>query len=150
MSVYLALGTNLGEKEKNIKNAISSLNTNLIIVKKVSKIEETVPVDFINQPNFLNCVVEVQTSLGPEKLLLCVKKIEKEMGRVKTIDKGPRIIDIDILLYDNLLIDLPQLKIPHPLMTERDFVLKPLLEIAPELRHPVSGRLFSEYLNQIV
>ena len=124
MSVYLALGTNLGEKEKNIKNAISSLNTNLIIVKKVSKIEETVPVDFINQPNFLNCVVEVQTSLGPEKLLLCVKKIEKEMGRVKTIDKGPRIIDIDILLYDNLIYKSNALEIPHKEICNRNFVFR--------------------------
>ena len=100
---------------------------------------------------FLNAVLLIDTALNPLALLECMQQIEREMGRLKKSNGtySDRLIDIDILLYDNLLIDLPQLKIPHPLMTERDFVLKPLLEIAPVLRHPASGRLFSEYVNRI-
>lgn len=118
----------------------------------VSSFIETKPVGFSSENYFLNAVLLIDTVLTPLALLENTQQIEKDLGRLKKSDGNysDRLIDIDILLYDNLLIDLPQLKIPHPLMTERDFVLKPLLEIAPELRHPVSGRLFSEYLNQIV
>ncbi len=149
---YLALGSNLGNREENLHRAVNELSLNTGCVLAVSSFIETKPVGFSSVNYFLNAVLLIDTVLTPLALLENTQQIEKDLGRLKKSDGNysDRLIDIDILLYDNLLIDLPQLKIPHPLMTERDFVLKPLLEIAPELRHPASGRLFSEYLNQIV
>lgn len=148
---YLALGSNLGNKEENLHRAINELSLSTGRVLAVSAFIETKPIGFNSDNYFLNAVLLIDTALNPLALLESTQQIEREMGRLKKSNGtySDRLIDIDILLYDTLLIDLPQLKIPHPLMTERDFVLKPLLEIAPVLRHPASGRLFSEYVNRI-
>ncbi|MBN2766280.1 MAG: 2-amino-4-hydroxy-6-hydroxymethyldihydropteridine diphosphokinase [Paludibacteraceae bacterium] len=148
---FLALGSNLGNREKNLQSAITQISVNVGNVLTVSGFIETKPVGFVSENNFLNAVMLVSTSLSPLALLHETQLIERDMGRsVKSNGSySDRLIDIDILLYDTMLIDTPQLKIPHPLITERDFVLKPLLEIAPELRHPASGVLFSDYLRFI-
>lgn len=145
---YLALGTNLGDKEENLNQAVLQLSLRAGNVLSVSTYMATQPVGFCSENSFLNTVLILETSLTPLDLLLCTQAIEREMGRTSKSEGSYSdcIIDIDILLYDHLYINTPQLKIPHPLMTERDFVLKPLLELAPTLRHPVSGKLFSEYL----
>jgi 2-amino-4-hydroxy-6-hydroxymethyldihydropteridine diphosphokinase len=123
---YLALGSNLGNREENLHRAVNELSLNTGCVLAVSSFIETKPVGFSSENYFLNAVLLIDTALSPVALLENTQQIEWEMGRLKKSDGTyfDRLIDIDILLYDNLLIDLPQLKIPHPLMTERDFVLK--------------------------
>ncbi len=132
--IYLGIGSNLGNREKNILSAINLLNTNAVKVLKRSNLIETLPVGGpANQGNFLNGVLKASTNLAPEELLTLLKQIEEKLGRIKTICNGPRPIDIDILLYDQIQLQTPQLTIPHPRMFERDFVLKPLEEIAPHI-----------------
>ncbi len=117
-----------------------------------SSFYETEPQDFKDQPWFLNIALEVETSCFPIQLLALLQRIEREMGRIRgreAVPKGPRTIDLDILLYGKTVLDVPQLTIPHPRMSERRFVLEPLLEIAPDLRHPVTGRSFSRDLAQL-
>ena len=135
--VIIAIGTNLGDKKENIKKAIEKIQENKIKVVKVSSIYETAPYGYTNQPAFLNCVLLGETALSPEELLKTLLTIEKEMGRVRKIHWGPRIIDLDIIFYDDLVINKPFLKIPHPDMQNREFVLKPIAEIAPCFVHPV-------------
>jgi 2-amino-4-hydroxy-6-hydroxymethyldihydropteridine diphosphokinase len=130
--VYLGLGTNLGDTEKNLEQALRRLSKNITILKK-SSVYETEPVGFKDQPWFLNMVIEAETDLSPSELLGVTQGIERDMKRVKTIVNGPRIIDIDILLYGGERIDAAGLKIPHPRMRERAFVMVPLFEISPEL-----------------
>jgi len=135
-TVYLSLGSNLGNRGANISTAIEKLRA-LGGVAAVSSLYETEPVEFTEQPWFLNCAVKLLTERSPEQLLGGILEIEQAMGRRRDHQKGPRIVDLDILLFGNSVIELPGLRIPHPAMHERRFVLEPLAEIAPEARHPV-------------
>lgn len=145
-AVYLSLGSNLGDREANLRVAVERLQTNDVKVLQVSSIYETEPQDFLEQPWFLNIALQGETTLFPKQLLSRIRKIQTEMGGKRTIPKGPRTIDIDILLLGNFLMETPELTIPHPRMTERRFVLEPLIEIAPNLRHPRLRRALAEML----
>jgi len=140
--VYLGLGTNLGNKEQHLNNAILKLSSEVGILVFQSAFYSSVPWGFDSENEFLNAVVLLETYLSPFDLLAKTQDIELKMGRTvkPTTDYSDRLIDIDILLYDSLIITEPTLKIPHPLMLERDFVLKPLMEIAPDLVYPISGK----------
>ncbi len=135
-TVYFSLGSNVGEREANLRSAIAALQPSGIQVKRVSSIYETEPVDFLDQPWFLNCVVEAETELQPHALLQSLRAIESHLGSQKEFAKGPRKLDLDILLYNSQTIATPDLQIPHPRMLQRRFVLTPLAEIAPQLKHP--------------
>jgi 2-amino-4-hydroxy-6-hydroxymethyldihydropteridine diphosphokinase len=135
-SIYLALGSNIGDRLQNLRSAIDNLNQKAIRVRRTSSIYETEPVDYLDQPWFLNGVVEAGTRLQPLQLLQRLRSVEHEMGSEKLVPKGPRLLDLDILLYRQQTIDIPQLQIPHPRMHLRRFVLVPLVEIAPDLHHP--------------
>jgi 2-amino-4-hydroxy-6-hydroxymethyldihydropteridine diphosphokinase len=141
--VYLSLGSNVGDRAANLNTAIAGLG-GLGKVVAVSSFYETEPVEFTAQPWFLNCVVELDTEKMPRQLLTALLAIEKELGRLRTQKKGPRTLDIDILLFGNSTIDAKGLTIPHPAMQERRFVLEPLAEIAPEALHPVLKRTVCE------
>lgn len=139
--ILLGLGTNLDERKNNLDKAIELLNNNeAISIDKVSSIYETVPVGYSNQGKFLNMVIKGRTDLKPARLLEVCEAIEEEMGREETILNGPRIIDIDILVYNKENRQLENLRIPHPRMHERAFVLIPLYEIAPDFVIPTSGK----------
>jgi 2-amino-4-hydroxy-6-hydroxymethyldihydropteridine diphosphokinase len=146
--VYLSLGSNVGDREAQLREAIRRLKS-VGRVQFVSPIYESEPVDFIAQPLFLNCVVAVETSSTPAHLIQQALAIEKAMGRERTQKKGPRTIDLDILLFGNEVVDTPELTIPHPAMERRRFVLQPLAEIAPEARHPLSGKSVRELLEEL-
>jgi 2-amino-4-hydroxy-6-hydroxymethyldihydropteridine diphosphokinase len=135
-TVYLSLGSNLGNREAHLRAAIQRL-AELGEVIAVSSLYETQPVEFTAQPWFLNCAVALCTNLKPETLLSRALEIERELGRQRTLPKGPRIIDIDILLFGDLILATPDLNVPHPAMQQRRFVLEPLAEIAPDAQHPV-------------
>jgi 2-amino-4-hydroxy-6-hydroxymethyldihydropteridine diphosphokinase len=135
-TVYLSLGSNIGDREANLRAAIAALPAGGVRVTRASSIYETQPVDYLPQGWFLNCVIEGETRLPPLELLRDLRGIEAAMGSKKEFPKGPRLIDIDILLYGSVTIDTPELQIPHPRMALRRFVLVPLAEIAPQLRHP--------------
>jgi 2-amino-4-hydroxy-6-hydroxymethyldihydropteridine diphosphokinase len=135
-TVYLSLGSNLGDREANLRSAIAALSLGGVRVKQVSSIYETEPVDYLDQPWFLNCVLGVETDLQPHVLLLALRAIESQLGSQKEFAKGPRKIDLDILLYGSETIATPDLQVPHPRMLQRRFVLTPLAEIAPKLKHP--------------
>ncbi len=135
-TVYLSLGSNVGDREANLRTAIEKLAA-LGKMVAVSSFYETEPVEFTAQPWFLNCAVALRTELMPKIFLSKMLAIEQQMGRRRIQPKGPRTIDIDILLFGNSVIHLPQLDVPHVAMHERRFVLEPLAEIAPEVRHPV-------------
>lgn len=141
--VYLSLGTNLGNRAANLKEAISSLAPQMT-VKAKSNVYETLPWGYEDQPNFLNQVVKVKTYLEPLPLLKHLKRLEIALGRETTFKYGPRLIDIDILFYDDLVLDDPQLVIPHPLLHERNFVLLPMMDIAPDHMHPVRRKSIRE------
>ncbi|HKW33504.1 MAG TPA: 2-amino-4-hydroxy-6-hydroxymethyldihydropteridine diphosphokinase [Candidatus Acidoferrum sp.] len=135
-TVYLSLGSNLGDREKNLRTAVTALADANVRVTCVSSFYETEPVDLREQPWFLNCVVEATTGVPPLDLLRSLRGIESHMGSKKLVPKGPRLIDLDILLYGDETIDTPELQIPHPRMLLRKFVLAPLAEIAPSLKRP--------------
>ena len=146
-TAYLGLGSNLASREKNIKRAIEKLNSEEAIhVSRASSFYETEPQGIKDQPYFINCVLEIKTTLSPACLLEKLKSIERELGRTPAVRWGPRIIDIDILQYEDIIINEGNLKIPHPLMEKRRFVLRGLSEIAPTLRHPLSGKTARELL----
>jgi len=134
--VFLSLGSNVGDREKNLRAAIPALPELGVKIKKVSSIYETEPVDLLEQPWFLNCVVEGETTVAPVELLKKLREFEKSMGSKKLVARGPRLIDLDILVYGQQTIDSPELRVPHPRMHLRRFVLAPLAEIAPDLKHP--------------
>ncbi len=135
-TIYLSLGSNIGDRGKNLYTAIAALAGANVRVTRVSSFYETEPVDLREQPWFLNCVVEVATEISALDLLHAVGEIESRMGSKKLVPKGPRLIDLDILLYGDETIDAPELQVPHPRMLLRRFVLVPLAEIAPSLQHP--------------
>lgn len=142
-SVYLALGTNLGNRLANLKEAIAALSPQME-VKEKSNVYETPPWGFKDQEMFLNQVLRVETYLKPEPLLRHVKRLEIILGRKESFHNGPRLIDIDILFYDDLILYSPALMIPHPYVHERGFVLVPLMEIAPDFVHPVRKKSIRE------
>jgi 2-amino-4-hydroxy-6-hydroxymethyldihydropteridine diphosphokinase len=145
---YLSLGSNLGNREQNLKEAVRRAST-LGRVVAVSSFYETEPVEVTDQPWFLNCVLALETTAEPAQLMRELLRIEHEMGRQRLVKKGPRSIDIDILLFGNAVVNTPDLTIPHPEMTRRRFVLEPLAEIAPELLHPVSQKTVTRLLAEL-
>ena len=146
--VYLSLGSNRGDRVANLHRAMEELGKAGVTVARVSSLYKTEPVDFGPQAWFLNCVVEASTRLMPMQLLRAVKAIERAMGRRPGVSKGPRTIDIDIVLYENVVVRTAVLTIPHASMNERRFVLIPLRELAPSARHPVFKRTVAEMLDQ--
>jgi len=151
--VYLSLGSNVGDREAQLRDALSRLST-LGRVAAVSSLYETEPVEFANQPWFLNSVAALETSETPQQLLAAILGIEEKMGRRRVQKKGPRVIDIDILLFDDAIVqeesgNSNSLTIPHPAMHQRRFVLEPLAEIAPELLHPVLQKTIRELLDAL-
>lgn len=146
-TVYLGLGTNLGDKEANLRTAIYKLQERIGKQVSLSSFYETAPWGFESNHSFLNAAIGLETILSPIEILHITQEIEKELGRTKKSVNGSysdRLIDIDILLYDNLVLQTPELTIPHPLMTERDFVMKPLIEIAGNVIHPTRQKTLSE------
>jgi 2-amino-4-hydroxy-6-hydroxymethyldihydropteridine diphosphokinase len=142
-TVYLSLGSNVGDRRTNLETALARLGE-LGEIKAVSSFYETEPVDLAAQPWFLNCAAALETEIMPRRLLGRVQAIEQAMGRRRLQPKGPRTIDIDILLFGNSVVDTGELTIPHPALHERRFVLEPLSEIAGNLRHPVLKRTIRE------
>jgi 2-amino-4-hydroxy-6-hydroxymethyldihydropteridine diphosphokinase len=145
MTVYLSLGSNVGDRVGNLWRASQGLAPDVRVLR-VSPVYETEPVDYTDQGWFLNLVAEAVTGLAPDALLAHTAAIENALGRIRTVPMGPRTIDIDILLYGDAVVDTPELEIPHPRMTKRRFVLQPLADLAPGLRHPVTGRTVREML----
>ena len=143
--VYLALGSNVGDRLANLKEAIASL-TPQMDVKAKSSVYETPPWGYEDQPKFLNQVIRAKTYLEPEPLLRHLKRLEVALGRQESFPNGPRAIDLDILFYDDLVLYSPSLTIPHPRLHERSFVLLPLMDLDPELVHPVNKKSVREML----
>jgi 2-amino-4-hydroxy-6-hydroxymethyldihydropteridine diphosphokinase len=141
--VYLSLGSNVGDREAQLRDALTRLAA-IGRVVAVSSFYETEPVEFTRQPWFLNCAVALETSKTPRELIAAILRIEEDMGRRRLQKKGPRSIDIDILLVGSLVVEEPELTIPHPAMHQRRFVLEPLAEIAPEVLHPVLNKTIRE------
>jgi 2-amino-4-hydroxy-6-hydroxymethyldihydropteridine diphosphokinase len=151
--LYLSLGTNIGHREANLTRAIELLNEAKIEVTRQSSVYETAPRDVLNQPWFLNMVLECRTTLFPLQLLGKILRIEKSMGRDRgpsSVRRGPRLIDIDVLLFHNAVINTNRLTVPHPRMFERRFVLEPLLELVPGLRDPLSNKPLSDFLKKVL
>ena len=146
VNVYLALGTNIGDRAENLREATKLLTEANIRMLKLSSIYETEPVDYLDQAWFLNAVAAAETDLPALDLLHTLRSIEVRMGNKKAFAKGPRLIDLDILLYGDETIATPELQVPHPRMLQRNFVLIPLAEIAPALRHPSWDASVAEFL----
>ena len=150
ISVYLSLGSNQGDRLQNLRLACAAFSERGIVIRRASSVYETEPVDMREQSWFLNCVIEVETSLPPLRLLYEIEQVEKELGRVRTLPKGPRTIDVDILLYGNSIIREKQLTVPHPKLHKRRFVLVPLREIAPTLKLPLFDRTPDELVPELM
>ncbi len=152
VTIYLGLGTNLGRREDNLSQALERLAASpRMELSRCSSVYETEPWGYTEQPRFLNCVVEAQTTLPPVPLLELVKYVEQSVGRQENFRWGPRLIDVDILLYGQQTVSVndPDLQIPHARLTERAFVLAPLRELAPDLHHPVTGRAIASLAHQV-
>jgi 2-amino-4-hydroxy-6-hydroxymethyldihydropteridine diphosphokinase len=147
--VYLSLGSNVGEREDNIKNALMLIEE-IGEIKKVSPLYQTEPVGIKDQPWFLNCVIEVQTLSKPNELIVFVQKIEHKLGRTNTIKNGPRTIDIDILLYDDICVENENLIVPHPRLHERLFVLVPFMDVNPDVHHPRFKKTIQQLYDSIL
>jgi 2-amino-4-hydroxy-6-hydroxymethyldihydropteridine diphosphokinase len=147
-TAYLSLGSNLGDRAANLHTAVAQLAPAGRLLA-VSAMYETQPVDVPNQPWFLNCVAAIETERTPRELLQLALQVEAAMGRLRMREKGARKIDIDIVLFGDRVVDEPGLKIPHPAMDQRRFVLEPLVEIAPETRHPGLGKTVRELLGEL-
>ncbi len=145
-TAYLSLGSNLGDREENLRRALELLAAPDLRIKRTSSLYETEPRDLHAQPWFLNLAAEIETTLFPMQLLARIQSVEKQLGRKRIVAKGPRTIDIDILLFGGFIIETPALQIPHPRMGQRRFVLEPLAEIAPDLGHPTTRRPIREML----
>jgi len=146
---YIGVGSNLGNREQNCLRAVSRLSGKGVIVRKHSSLYETEPWGVKDQPGFLNMTLEIETKEEPEVLLRILKNIEFELGRQETCKWGPRVIDLDILLYDDRIVRTSDLQIPHPHMHKRDFVLRPLSEIAPLKIHPVFRKSITRLLEEL-
>jgi 2-amino-4-hydroxy-6-hydroxymethyldihydropteridine diphosphokinase len=147
--VYIGIGSNLGKREENCLRALQLISAKAGSIKRQSSMHETQPWGMEDQPKFINMAAEVETGEEPQRLLEILKSIEREMGREQTFRWGPRTIDLDILFYDDLVMDTPDLRIPHPLMYQREFVLRPLSEIAPDKVHPVLKKTVRELLSEL-
>jgi 2-amino-4-hydroxy-6-hydroxymethyldihydropteridine diphosphokinase len=144
--VYFGLGSNLGDREAWIRAAVAQLDAPDLRLLRMSSIRETAPVGLIDQPLFLNAAAEFESELPPRELLKRALNVERELGRVRTVRNGPRNIDVDLLLCGNLMVNEPDLVVPHPRYTERRFVLDPLRELDATLRDPVTGQLLAELI----
>jgi len=149
-TAYVGLGSNLGERRKTLQAALRELDAmEGLEVLKVSKFRETEPVGGPPQGRFINAAARVRTTLGPERLLAELQRIEDEFGRERSVRWGPRTLDLDLLLYGDAIVNTPRLKVPHPLLHERRFVLEPLCDLAPELKHPALGKSLKELLHAL-
>ena len=150
MKAFIGLGSNLGEREAMIRLALDDLaRLPSTLLLRASSLYDTEPVGEVDQPNFLNAVAQIDTELTARQLLWNLQLIEKRLGRVRTQRWGPRTIDLDLLLYGNQVVEEPDLKVPHPELTRRSFVLVPLVELDPLLVHPVTGETLINHLSQL-
>jgi 2-amino-4-hydroxy-6-hydroxymethyldihydropteridine diphosphokinase len=148
-TAFLSLGSNLGDRRAYLQAAVERLSQTGVRLVRESSVYETDPQDLPDQPKFLNMVVEIETALFPLQLLSCAQKIERELGRQRLTEKGPRTIDIDILFYGRFVIETDRLRIPHARLEQRRFVLEPLAELAPHFRHPVHGTSINQLLRGV-
>jgi 2-amino-4-hydroxy-6-hydroxymethyldihydropteridine diphosphokinase len=147
MGIYLGLGSNIGDREAQLRSAVDELKERDVTAWKSASLYWTQPRDVEDQPWFLNTVIEVRTLLEPERLMEACLDVEKKAGRVRNLPRGPRSLDIDILIYKDRIVDTPHLSIPHPRFRQRRFVLAPLAELAPDLADPVSGLTMTQLLD---
>jgi 2-amino-4-hydroxy-6-hydroxymethyldihydropteridine diphosphokinase len=137
--VYLGIGSNVGDKEGNIRSALRMIG-DVCALMRVSRLYKSAPVGFLDQDWFINCAAQADCDMAPTPLLRSLKSIETRLGRVETVKMGPRVIDLDILFYADEVVEEPLLRIPHPRLHERLFVLAPLMDLNPDLIHPITGR----------
>ena len=148
VSVYIGLGSNLGVRQNNLERALKLLSDSFVL-REVSSVYETQPWGNYNQRRFFNCVSHVETFLNPRETLTVIKEVERRMGSVHKVRWGPRVIDVDILLFGEETVAEHDLEVPHPLMCQRAFVLIPLAEMAPNLEHPVCGLTIQQLVNRV-